>query len=206
METRLGELIHERRTTMQMSLNTLSQLMGGSPSPSFLHRIEKSGTTPSRDVAIRLSRALQIDSQVVLNASGHTSDEQMSEAQVRLQELIGESAPRMHHVPVMDVLDPGSPTGETRPRMVRGEPEDARIVDLEGAHNEPYTGEVMYSIGKSPSDASGVIVSVDGKLSAWTYMDQGKKQWIENSRGDRRAGGYSIQGVITRIVKSIDLE
>jgi len=199
----IGTLVAARRSNMEMSLNALVQRMGGSPSASFLNRIETGKVTPTRRVAGRLADALSLPRDLVLNAAGHASEGQEGDALDQLRAMLGERAPVMVAVTVMDPKT-AKATGERRQRMLRTR-YDARLVDLDGEDNEPFAGEVVYDPDDEVRRGVGVVVDIDGRLSAWRVQGAGKNLWLENGRKEKRTTGYKILGVIRRVSKEVDL-
>jgi len=151
----IGTLVAARRSNMEMSLNALVQRMGGSPSASFLNRIETGKVTPTRRVAGRLADALSLPRDLVLNAAGHASEGQEGDALDQLRAMLGERAPVMVAVTVMDPKT-AKATGERRQRMLRTR-YDARLVDLDGEDNEPFAGEVVYDPDDEIRRGVGVV-------------------------------------------------
>lgn len=185
---------------MAMTLNTLSQRLGGSPAPSFLNRVETGKVEPTRRLAERLAVALDLPTDVFLNAAGFATTRQEDTALETLRDMLGDDAPVMMMIPVVDRYEPDRVTGERRQRMLTRS-ETVRIVDLDSPDNEPFIGEVIYSLDREAEDGNGVVVLADGKLSAWLYRSTKKGAFIENGRGERRGSGYQIQGVILRVVR-----
>lgn len=203
-EQTLGAIIRQRRQAMDMSQSALSGAMGGSPGPSFLTRIEQGSIEPTRSLALRLADALTLPRDVVLNAAGHATEDQSLNALERLQQLLGEKAPVMMTIQVWSADEPRATTGAVRQKLVRAKA-PYRIVDLVGARNVPFEGEVLYDTSRRAADGNGVVAEVDGHLSAWTYRSTGRKVWIENGAGDRRGAGYTIHGVIVRVTTETEL-
>ena len=202
MGTRLGQVIRQRRDAMEMSLNSLSARMGGSPGSPFLSKIESGIVHPTREVAARLSKALELPREEVLNAAGYATDTQESLATEMLRGMLFEDAPVMVPVPVYDAQ---GPTGTRRPRLLRQKFE-ARITDLAGPVHGQFQGEVTYDVARKPIEGTPVVAMHKGQLGAWTYhVGPGNAVWLENGRGERIAAGFEIQGVIVKVKQELDL-
>lgn len=196
-----GLLVQSRRQAMEMSLNNLTSRMGGSPGASFLSKIESGKVTPTREVAEKLADALSVPSEVMLNAAGHAVNEQEKKALDDFRGLIFEQPPVLANIPVWTQK---GPAGSTRSRMLRRR-EEVRIIDLTGPANDPFIGEVIFSLDREPVEGVGVVAAVDGGLGAWTWHEGPKGAWIENGRKEPRSAGYKIEGVIIRVMKEMDL-
>jgi transcriptional regulator with XRE-family HTH domain len=191
----LGQTIRERRHVMDMSLEALARELGDTPGQTFLSRVERGVVRVSPALAARIARALRLPEDDVLLAAGFAPEPDMQRALGRLREHIGTPAPRSVLLPVLDTT--GRQSGERRRMMAQVE--DAFLVDFTGIPNEPYVGECLVLTTRKPVNNQGVVVTIDGTLSAWTFCKVDKRTWIENGRGERRAAGYELLGVIGRV-------
>ena len=191
----LGQTVRERRGAMGLSLEALSRELGGSPGQTFLSKIERGAIGVSPNLATRLAKALRVPEPVVLNSAGHATDDQVEAGLRRFKEITAEPAPIAVTLPV---LDAGGRTVASRSRLMAAK-EDAFLIDLSGIPNEPFVGEALVLTGRPAEDGIGVVVEIDGGLSAWTYHVAGSTRWIENMRGEKRAKGYTIRGIIARV-------
>jgi transcriptional regulator with XRE-family HTH domain len=204
----LAQLIRDRRQNMGMSLQNLSSEMGGSPGASFISRIESGEVEPSSTVAVRLAEALALPREIALNASGFATPIQAEAALARLADIIGSPAPVMANLPVLDPADPDAPVNllPHRKRLLRRQ-EDAFLVDLSGAENEPFVGEVMASRARRAKADQHVVAVAGGKVGAWTLRtSRPTGDYLERANGERIAAGYRILGVIIRVVTELDLD
>lgn len=192
-----GQLVHTRRQAQRQSLAALSRAMGGSPSESFLWRVEEEESAPSPTVVIKLARALRLSEELLLNAAGHATSEQQAAALAKLSELVGEPAP----VSVAyDVLDPdtGEPTREKATHVMRAR-EKGFVIRLSGQADAIFDGECVVSTERMPVEGMGVIIKRNGRLSSSTYHTDGGKVWL--TRGEEKlTEGYEIKGVILRVI------
>lgn len=203
---RFGQAVQARRQAMEMSLNVLSREMGGSPGPSFLSKLESGQVEASPRVAARLAASLNLPIETLLNAAGHASETQRAKAITALREMVGAPAPVVLTIPVMEANNPEAiGSGGRRQRLVR-QRDDYFLVDLSGAENEPFVGEVLASTTRDPEEGIGVIVDINGRASAWTYHDPGRPvgPYIDNAAGEKRSKGYEILGVIVRVVSELN--
>jgi len=200
-KSQLGLVLKARRNNMELSLSALSREMGGSPGESFVSRIESGSVTPSALTARRMAEALQLPADVVLPAAGHATEDQMKKAYEQLRQLVGAPAPVVQSLPVRTVE---GGTAGTRQRLMRKK-EAAFIIDLTGAPNEPYVGEAIVATERTPVSEQGVVVNVEGKLSAWTFYDEAGGVFLENGRKERRTKGFTVLGVILRVATEREL-
>lgn len=201
----LGKLIYQRRQALSMSVYDLSGEMAGTPTPSFISRIELGKATPNPKLAARMSDALQLPREVFLNACGHASDRQRNAALDELRELVTDTVPQVVAVPVMDLTGLIDADGLRRQRMLKVK-EDVFAIDLTGRANNPFVGEVIASRDRKPEDGQGVVAIVDAEVGAWTYrrLTKPSTTFIENGAGDKRTKGYEILGVIIRVAVEHD--
>lgn len=203
-----GQAVQARRQSMEMSLNVLSREMGGSPGPSFLSKLESGQVEASPRVAARLASSLNLPLEMILNAAGYATEAQRTKAIVELRQTVGAPAPVVMTIPVMEVNAPDAiGSGGRRQRLVRVR-DEYFIIDLMGAENAPYIGEVLVSLTRTPEEGMGVVVNINDHASAWTYHDPGSPvgPYIENASGDRRSKGFEILGSIIRVVSEISFE
>lgn len=201
----LGLMVQERRQAMNMTLANLSRQMGGSPSESYLSRVESEKVVPTPMVAARLADALQLPRDLLLNACGHASELQRENALNAIRAMLLEPVPVIASIPVMTLDGQLDPFGQRRQRMLKS-PEDCFILDLDGRANAPYIGEVIASRDRKPQDGQGVVACVDSRASAWTYrkLKSPGTSFIENGAGEKRTKGFEIVGVIIRVATEID--
>lgn len=202
--TGFGLIMQSRRQAMQMSLNVLSGRLGGSPGPSFLSKIETGQVVPTREVATRLADALGMTTEVVLNATGHATDDQEAIALEQLRTMLFEEPPTVQMIPVMDIK--GRLTGGRRAKLMRYRTTGRRITDFAGPENAPYVGEVCWDSEREPIDGAGVVVMRDGELHTGTFRTGVRgATWIETGRGEKLSAGFEIMGVILRVTTEVDL-
>lgn len=193
-----GELIRARRENKGLSLFALSTMMSGSPTATFIAKIERGEVTPTAATAAKLAESLDVPRDILLNATGHATPQQTATALTALASAVGEPTPIAKQIPVLDANVPSAEPERlaTRLRVLR-QPEDVFLIDLTGRGNEPYTGEVLASRDRKPKEGQGVIAEVGGVLSAWTWHSIPRTgDFIENGAGDKRTKGFSLFGVI----------
>ena len=200
----LGQLVRDRRENMGMSLSVLSREMGGSPGASFLSRIEGAQVDVSAAAAVRLAQALALPREVLLNAAGFATTGQIDTAMNQLGHLVGSPAPVMAPLAVIDPADPDRATGQVRSRMMRHK-EDAFIIDLSGAENEPYVGEAIVSRERKPKEGQAVVAIVGDKAGAWTWHTSRPTGDYLSRTGDK-AAKFKVLGVIVRVVSELNLD
>lgn len=194
--TTLGQLLYTRRQEQGWSLAALSREIGGSPTESFLWRIESGGTTPTPSVAIKLARALRLPEDVLLNAAGHTTSDQQVNAFTRLAEMVGTPPPV---VVTYDVLDPetGLPTRERVQHVVKTK-EEGFVIRLAAQADDLYNGECIVSTERQPVEGIGVVIWRNDRLSAATWHEDGTV-----TRGNETiASGFEVRGCIIRVIKA----
>jgi transcriptional regulator with XRE-family HTH domain len=193
-----GQLLFTRRQNQGMTLSGLSKEMGGSPSESFLWRVEADESSPTPTMAIKLARGVHLPEELVLNAAGHATPKQQQAAFAKLADLIGELAP----IPVSyNVLDPdtGEPTRERVTHFMRAR-EEGFAIRLSGQPDSMFDGECVVSTSRKPAEGQGVIILRNGRLSAATYHNAPPVgEWIQ--RGEEKfTKGYEIKGAILRVI------
>lgn len=203
MEETFGAIVADRREKMGLSLWGLSGQMGGTPGPSFLSRLERGEVDATQAMTKRLARILNLPMDASLNAAGFASEAQMEEGLEELRKALGDAAPVLRQLKVYDPEHPKATTGEMRQRLLRARGE-FRIVDLADRASQPWVGEVIFDPTRRPRPGIGVVAEVEGRLGAWTYQKVNKREWIENSLGEKRGAGYDIRGVIVRVTTVLD--
>lgn len=173
-------------------------MMSGSPTPTFIAKIERGQVIPTALTAAKLAESLDIPRDTLLNATGHATPQQQARGLEALAAAIGEPTPIAKQIPV---LDPNVPSADparlaTRLRIIN-RPEDLFLIDLTSHDNAPYIGEALVSRERKPKEGQGVIAEVDDCLSAWTWHSIPRTgDFIENGAGDKRTKGYRVFGVI----------
>lgn len=201
----LGQYIRDRRENMGMSLSVLSRQMGGSPGGSFLSKVESARADVSPAVAVRLADALNLPSEVLLNAAGYATENQVDGAMGKLADLVGAPAPVMVPLQVIDAASPDGPHVLMRARLMRRR-EDAFLIDLTGDENEPYVGEALVSRERKPKEGQAVIAVVGGRAGAWTWhTSRPTGDFLSRENGDK-AAKFRLLGVILRVQAEINLD
>lgn len=183
-------------------------MMSGSPTTTFLAKIERNEVTPTAATAAKLAEALDVPRDTLLNATGHATPQQTARAREALAAAIGEPTPVAQQIPV---LDPNVPSADparlaTRLRIVN-RPENLFLIDLTSRDNTPYVGEALVSRERKPKEGQGVIAEVDDCLSAWTWHSLPVTgDFIENGAGDKRKKGYRVFGVIIGLTTRQEFE
>lgn len=197
MSTTLGQLMFTRRRNLGLSLRAMSDDMGGSPSESYLWRVENGMAGMSATLAVRLAKTLRLPEEAILNAAGHVNSKQQRDALNRLLELIGEPAPIEVALPVYD-----PDLGETRERSthVLKNREAGFVVRLTGQRESMFDGECVVLTGRQPTIGQGVIIRHNDRLSAAIFAGD------HVMRGDERIDAPEILGVIVRVVTSHNFE
>ena len=201
----LGQYLRDRRENMGMSLSVLSREMGGSPGGSFLSKVESARADISPAVAHRYADALNLPKEVVLNAAGYATPEQVDSAHTKLADLVGTPAPTMVTLPVVDPANPDGPQVRMRQRLMRRR-EDSFLIDLAGNENEPYVGEALVSRERKPREGQAVVAVVDGKAGAWVWHTSRPTGDFLSRENGEKAVKFRILGVILRVVSEISLD
>jgi transcriptional regulator with XRE-family HTH domain len=202
----LGQYIQDRRQNMGMSLSVLSREMGGSPGGSFLSKVEAAHADVSPAVAVRLASALSLPPEILLNAAGYATTDQVDGALNRLADLVGTPAPVMVPMPMIDPLNPDEPSPRMRAKLLRRK-EDAFLIELEGMENEPYVGLAVVSRERKPNEGKAVIAVVDGRAGAWVWhTSRPTGDFLSRENGDKAAANFRVLGVILRVESEIDLD
>lgn len=165
-----------RRLMLDMSAKQLAERVG--VSASFVSRVENDQSEPGMESAPRFAKALGLDEGDFLNMIGLATRAQRKAAIRRVLEVVGE-VPEL----ALPVVGPdGEPTGEVR-RVELPVREDAFVMVGTEA---PWTGDLVASRTRQPSDGVGVLTMRDGRLRAGYFRKAGhRRRWVEFPDGTR---------------------
>lgn len=196
--TTIGQLLYTRRHALEMSLEALSNEMGGAPSPSYLWRVEAELSTASATTCIRISKALRLPEDLVLNMAGHATAKQQQAAVDKIVELIGGVAP----MPVTYIVYDSESSEPTLEKVahIMSAPQSGFVVRLSGQPDPIFNGECVVVNERPSVEGAGVVIKRNGRLISGRYY----ADWIE--RGDEKiTKNYEMMGVIRRVIHSTDL-
>ncbi len=195
--TEIGQVFLARRQEMELSLSALSKMIGGSPNESFIAKIERGDVTPSLSTAERLAKGLNLPRDIVINAAGHATDDQVISAASKLIDLVGSPHPVLRSVILRSAEVKRGAIG--RRQIMLHPAAEAFVINFEDTLNEPYCGEAVVITNRVPANKQPVAVEIDGLISAWTYNAEAEP-WIENAY-ERRATGFTVLGVIIQVTR-----
>lgn len=85
--TEFGAVIRTRREANGLDLNDLSIAVGGTPASGFFGRMEEGSVGPTSSLVLRLAAALDLPSDLMLNAGGYATEAQRASALAALAAL-----------------------------------------------------------------------------------------------------------------------
>jgi len=76
MGASFGDIVRRRREAKGLTLEDLQQAIGGTPGPGFLARLEEGVVGPASGLVLKLANVLDLPADLMLNASGFTTETQ----------------------------------------------------------------------------------------------------------------------------------